>query len=56
VLLLQAGITYVPFLNAVFQTAPIGWDEWLRILGAGLAGLVLVELQKGLVNRWERRS
>jgi Ca2+-transporting ATPase len=55
VLLLQAGLTYLPFFNAIFQTAPIGWDEWLRILGAGLAGTLLVEFQKWLVNRKERR-
>ncbi|MBP8259620.1 MAG: cation-transporting P-type ATPase [Verrucomicrobia bacterium] len=46
VLLLQAAITYLPLLNNVFQTAPIGWDEWLRILGAGLATMGLVEAQK----------
>ncbi|MCU0452824.1 MAG: cation-transporting P-type ATPase [Bacteroidetes bacterium] len=50
VLLLQAGITYMPFLNAIFQTAPIGWDEWPRILGAGLIVVLLVEFQKWLVN------
>jgi Ca2+-transporting ATPase len=55
VLLLQAGITYVPFLNSIFQTAPIGWDEWLRILGAGLTGVLLVEFQKWLVTRKERQ-
>ena len=55
VLLLQAGITYVPFFNAIFQTAPIGWDEWLRIVGAGLTGMLLVEFQKWLVHRGERR-
>ena len=31
VLLLQAAITYMPFFNTIFQTAAIGWDEWLRI-------------------------
>ncbi len=56
VLLLQAGLTYLPFLNTIFQTAPIGWDEWLRILGAGLVGLLLVEFQKWLVTRKDRRS
>ncbi|HNQ91006.1 MAG TPA: HAD-IC family P-type ATPase [Verrucomicrobiota bacterium] len=55
VLLLQAGLTYVPFLNAIFQTAPIGGDEWLRILGASLSAMLLVELQKWLVNRQERQ-
>jgi len=56
VLLLQAGLTYLPFLNAVFQTAPIGWDEWLRVLGASITGVLLVEFQKWLVNRKERRT
>lgn len=51
VIVLQAGITYLPFLNALFQTAPIGVDEWLRILGASLAGMLLVEFKKWLVNR-----
>ncbi|MBN2505982.1 MAG: HAD-IC family P-type ATPase [Verrucomicrobia bacterium] len=49
VLLLQAAITYLPFLNTMFQTAPIGRDEWLRIFGAGLATLLAVEIQKRLL-------
>jgi magnesium-transporting ATPase (P-type) len=55
VLLLQSGITYLPVLHSIFQTAPIGWDEWLRILGAGLMGVLVVESQKWLVNRKDRR-
>ena len=55
VLLLQAGLTYLPLLNTIFQTAPIGWGEWLRILGAGLTAALLVESQKWLVTRKERR-
>jgi Ca2+-transporting ATPase len=51
VFVLQAGITYLPFLNSLFQTAPIGMDEWLRILGASLAALVLVEAQKWIAAR-----
>ena len=46
VLLRQAGITYLLFLNALFQTAPIGWDDWLRILSAGLATSAVVEALK----------
>jgi len=46
VLLLQIGLTYLPFLNAIFQTAPIGWEEWLRILSAGAVALLAVEAQK----------
>jgi Ca2+-transporting ATPase len=54
-LLLQAGLTYLPLLNTIFQTAPVGWGEWLRILGAGLTAALLVESQKWLVTRKERR-
>jgi magnesium-transporting ATPase (P-type) len=50
-LLLQAGITYLPFLNALFQTAPIGLEEWLRIGALSAAAFVVVEVQKALVNR-----
>ncbi|MBE7499499.1 MAG: HAD-IC family P-type ATPase [Verrucomicrobiales bacterium] len=49
VFLLQAAITYLPFLNKVFKTTAIGWDEWLRIVGAGLAAMIVVELHKALV-------
>ena len=51
-LLLQAALTHLPFLNAIFQTVPLGRGEWLRIAGAGLTVLVLVEAQKWLVVRW----
>lgn len=56
VLLLQAGLTYLPSLNVLFQTAPIGWDEWLRILGAGLATLLVVEAQKWIAARVNRNN
>ncbi|HYG34926.1 MAG TPA: HAD-IC family P-type ATPase, partial [Clostridia bacterium] len=49
VLVLQAGITYLPILNTLFRTAPIGWDEWLRILGAALTALVLTEILKWII-------
>ena len=56
VLLLQAAITYLPFLNSIFQTAPIGWDEWLRILAAGLVVLGVVEIYKWLSSETKRRA
>lgn len=51
VLLLQAAITHLPFFNIVFQTAPIGWDEWARIFAAGLSVLLLVEIAKLTLRR-----
>jgi len=45
---LQALFTYVPFMQRLFGSAPIGAAAWLRILAAAAAGFVLVELQKRL--------
>ena len=51
VLLLQAAITYLPFMNSIFRTAPIGGDEWARILAAGTIVVLLVEAQKAVLSR-----
>jgi universal stress protein E len=31
-IVLQLAFTYVPFMNRMFHSAPIGWDAWWRIL------------------------
>jgi len=49
-MLLQVALTHTPFLNQVFQTAPLGADEWLRIFAAGLAALAIVEIQKWIAR------
>jgi cation-transporting P-type ATPase F len=46
--LAQAAITYLPAMHAVFDTAPIGWDVWLRILGLALVASLVVGLDKRL--------
>lgn len=56
VLLLQAAITYLPVFHSVFQTAPIGWDEWLRILAAGTMVVLIIEAQKAVLSRSISRS
>jgi Ca2+-transporting ATPase len=54
VLLLQAAITHLPLLNRIFQTAPLGATEWLRIAAAGLTSLLVVEAWKALQRRLTR--
>jgi len=49
--LLQLLFTYAPFMNAVLESAPIGAGAWARIVGVGLIGYLVVELEK-----WLRRS
>jgi magnesium-transporting ATPase (P-type) len=47
-LILQLALTYWPPLNAIFQTAPIGWQQWLEIIAfAWLCSMVI-----GLEKRW----
>ncbi|MDQ3035895.1 MAG: HAD-IC family P-type ATPase, partial [Myxococcota bacterium] len=47
----QLLYTYVPFMNAVFRTAPIDAIWWLYMSGAGLAVFAAVELKKVLFGR-----
>ena len=54
VLLLQILFTYAPFMNAMFETRPLGQDAWLRILSAAALLYLVVELEKALLERWRR--
>ncbi|GGK48510.1 HAD-IC family P-type ATPase [Salinarimonas ramus] len=47
---LQLGFTYVPFMNAVFDSRPLGLAELAAALAAGVAVLVMLEAEK-LVRR-----
>jgi Ca2+-transporting ATPase len=50
-LLAQLGLTYLPFMNRLFHTAPIGWGWWVVVSAAGLVVFVLAEAKKALVRR-----
>ena len=47
----QLAITYVPAMNAVFDTAPIDSEVWLRILAIAVAASLVVA-----VDKWLRRG
>ena len=51
VLLFQALFTYLPVLQHLFGTAPIGAAAWGRILAFGTLLFLLVELEKSLLRR-----
>jgi len=44
----QFLITYAPFMNRLFHTAPIDGNAWLRILIVALITFVVVEIEKSL--------
>jgi Ca2+-transporting ATPase len=53
----QLLFTYAPWMNRIFGTSPIGWPEWLIILGCSLLLYLLFELDKWLRRkRAERRG
>ena len=60
-----AAAVYIPALQGVFATAPVGVVEWLVAVGAAALSLVWSELYKGILrpilarsireNAWSRR-
>jgi len=50
-LVCQAAFTYLPVLQTLFGSAAISPAAWLRILGFGVALLLLVEAEKAFVRR-----
>lgn len=44
----QLAITYLPAMNTVFDTAPIGADVWLRILAIAVVARLLVAVDNRL--------
>jgi cation-transporting ATPase F len=42
----QAAITYLPAMNTIFGTAPIGGAAWLRIFAMATAVSVVVAINK----------
>jgi Ca2+-transporting ATPase len=48
---LQLAFTYVPTMNRMFQSAPIGAIEWCLILGVGALIYGIVGVEKSLRRR-----
>ena len=60
-LTLQAVFTYVPVFNRTFQTAPIGFRDWIWIIATAATCAVAVEVEKwlhssGPLRRWRHRA
>lgn len=47
---LQLIFTYAPFMNGVFESAPIGWDEWGFVLLTASATYLIVEFEKWFLH------
>lgn len=51
VVLLQMAFTYAPWMQALFQTEGLSVIQGLQVIGAGVAVLMLLELEKLAVRR-----
>jgi len=50
---LQAAITYLPVMNWLFDTTPLNPAELVQCTLAGVALLLLLEVEKRLTRRWQ---
>ena len=48
---LQLAFTYVPFMNVLFGSAPIGLLPWLKIIGVSILAFIIIEIEKWLRSR-----
>ena len=55
-LVLQLVFTYFPPMQRLLGTAPTRTGSWLMVVLAGIAVLLLVELEKAVWRRWQRRN
>jgi Ca2+-transporting ATPase len=54
--LIQLVFTYVPFMNVIMHSAPIGLEAWGLIALVGLLAFAVVELEKWLRRLYDRRA
>lgn len=47
----QFALTYAPFMQAVFDTRPVAFLDGVAVVAAGVALLLVVEIEKALVRR-----
>jgi Ca2+-transporting ATPase len=56
ILVLQLGFVYLPFMNVLFGSAPLGPAAWGQSLLIGALVLPVVGLEKALRKRRQRRA
>jgi Ca2+-transporting ATPase len=49
-LALIMAVVYVPFLNVIFDTLPLGWTQWIEIIPLLLVPSVAAEFTKFLFS------
>jgi Ca2+-transporting ATPase len=55
-LVMILAVIYLPFFNTIFDTLPIGWNEWVIILPLILVPSIAAELTKWVASRLQKRQ
>ena len=50
-ILLQIAFTYIPVMNEIFHSKPIGIDSWLQIIGVSIVTFLIIEIKKFVLVR-----
>ena len=55
-LILQSSITYLPFMNEIFGTVPLGLSNWIYPILLGIAVFIVVEIEKAIMRMLDARK
>ncbi|MBB5174295.1 HAD-IC family P-type ATPase [Texcoconibacillus texcoconensis] len=55
-ILLQAFILYVPFMNVAFETVPLGINDWIFPLILGVIVFILIEVEKYITRTFVKNN
>ncbi|MCK4869745.1 MAG: HAD-IC family P-type ATPase, partial [Gammaproteobacteria bacterium] len=55
VVFFQALFTYLPIMQKFFGTTPISWHHWVKIIIVAIIAFVLIELEKNIMRRLQKR-
>ncbi|MGB2579588.1 magnesium-transporting ATPase (P-type) [Elusimicrobium simillimum] len=55
-MILQLGVTYIPFMNSLFGTVPLPLGAWKYPVVFGVIVFIIVEIEKTIMRAWDRRQ
>jgi Ca2+-transporting ATPase len=53
---LQLAVIYLPFLQPIFHTVPLGFWDWVKVLSTASMGFVLIESYRFIKNRKSKKG
>jgi magnesium-transporting ATPase (P-type) len=54
--MIQMMYTYLPSMNTIFESSPLGTDSWVRIIALAVISYLIIELDKWIRRKMEGRQ